>query len=74
VQLVNADVVLVAIEALAVLLGSACILVFLGVLGRFLLPLPGVLPALMASFSYFELRCFGADTMVASTIWPPRAM
>src|ERR1700674_4884098 len=39
VQLVHADVVLVAVEALATLLGPARILVLLGVLGRFLLPL-----------------------------------
>ena len=40
VRLVDADVVLVAVAALAVLLGPACSLVFLGVLGGFFLPLP----------------------------------
>src|SRR5215211_74716 len=39
VQLVHADVVLVAVEALTVLLGPARMLVFLGVFGGFLLPL-----------------------------------
>jgi ubiquinone biosynthesis protein len=34
----------------------------------------GVLPALTSSFSSRLLRCLGADTMLASTIWPPRAM
>ena len=34
----------------------------------------GVLPALTSSFSSRLLRCLGADTMLAPTIWPPRAM
>ena len=33
----------------------------------------GTLPALMSAFSASELRCFGAATMVASTICPPMA-
>jgi glycosyltransferase involved in cell wall biosynthesis len=41
--------------------------------GRFSHP-SGVLPALIASFSSFVLRCLGTDTIVASMIWPPRAM
>ena len=36
--------------------------------------LAGVLPALLASFSLRLLCCTGADTIVASTIWPLRAM
>src|SRR3989337_301889 len=39
VRLVHADVVLVAVEALAVLLGPACVLVFLRIFGGFLLPI-----------------------------------
>ena len=34
----------------------------------------GVLPALIVSFSSFVLRCLGTDTIVASIIWPPRAI
>ena len=34
----------------------------------------GSLPALTCSFSSRLLRCRGTGTIVASTIWPPRAM
>ena len=34
----------------------------------------GVLPAFTSSFSSRLLRCLGTGTIVASIIWPPRAM
>ena len=45
-RLVHADVVLIAVEALAVLLGPPRILVFLGILGGRLLPILGRLAGL----------------------------
>ena len=33
----------------------------------------GVSPSLIVSFSSRELCCLGADTIVASMIWPPLA-
>src|SRR6478736_5991456 len=71
---IGIDVVLVSIETLAVLLGPARILVFLPVFRRICLPGRGVLPAFTSSFSSRLLRCLGTGTIVASTIWPPRAM
>src|ERR1022692_2637191 len=56
---IRIHVVFVAVEALTVLLGPARILVFL---------------PFTASFSSRLLRCLGTGTIVASTIWPPRAM
>src|SRR5271169_5563160 len=66
---IRIHVVLVAVEALAVLLGPARVLVFLPVFRRVLLPRPGVLPAFTSSFSSRLLRCLGTGTIVASTIW-----
>src|ERR1035437_5282416 len=71
---IGIHVVLVSIETLAVLFGPARILVFLPVFRRVFLPGPGVLPAFTSSFSSLLLRCLGTGTIVASTIWPPRAM
>src|SRR5512138_72631 len=69
---IHIHVVLVAEEALAVLLGPAGILVFL-LAGAFS-QASGVWPALTASFSSRVLRGLGTGTRVASTICPPRAM
>ena len=67
---IDADVVLVAIEALLILLGPAGVLILLRrILGRLFVP-----PLRLASFSSRVLCCLGALTMVASTIYPPRAM
>src|SRR5262247_2989499 len=74
VHLVHAEVVLVAVETLVVLLRPARVLVLLGILGGLLSHPSGVLLALIASFSCFVLRCLGTDTIVASMIWPPRAI
>src|SRR6516165_12448115 len=68
VRLVHAEVVLVAVEARIVLLRPARVLVLLGILGGLLLHPSGVLPALIASFSSFVLRCLGTGTIVASMI------
>src|ERR1700687_5784550 len=71
---IRIHVVLVAVEALAVLLGPARVLVFLPVFRRILLPrLRRLAAAFTSSFSSRLLRCLGTGTMVASTIWPPRA-
>jgi hypothetical protein len=64
---VRIDVVLVAKEALAVLLRPACVAILLAQLGRLLLPLRRRLSAFTASFSSRLLRCFGTGTIVAST-------
>src|SRR5262249_35339085 len=71
VRLVHAEVVLVAEEARIVLLRPAPSLSFLAF---FCSHSSGVLPALIVSFSSFVLRCLGTDTIVASMIWPPRAI
>jgi hypothetical protein len=73
VNLVHAEVVLVAVRALIVLLCPARVLVFLDILGGLPLHPSGDFPALIASFSSFVLRCLGTTTIVASMIWPPRA-
>src|ERR1039458_1629648 len=71
---IRIHVVLVAVETLTVLLRPARILVFLPVFAGFFCHSFGVLPAFPASFSSRLLRCLGTGTIVASTIWPPRAM
>src|SRR4249919_2157010 len=71
---IGIHVVLVSIETLAVLLGPARILVFLPVFDGSFFQARGVLPAFTSSFSSRLLRCLGTGTIVASTIWPPRAM
>src|SRR4249920_3795492 len=71
---VRIHVVLVAKEALAVLLRPAGVAVLLAQFGGLLLPGRGVSPTFTVSFSSRLLRCFGTGTIVASTICPPRAM
>src|SRR5450432_2029050 len=71
---VRIHVVLVAVEALAVLLGPARILVFLPVFRRGLLPCFRCLAGLHVLILVAALRCLGTGTIVASTICPPRAM
>src|SRR5262252_4687627 len=63
---IRIHVVLVAVEALAVLLGPARILVFLPVLGRVLLPCPRRLASLHVVI--LVAACLGTATIVASTI------
>jgi hypothetical protein len=71
---IDIDVIFVTEVAAAVLLGPARIAVFLRqFMGAAAQP-SGISPALMAVFSSLLLRCFRTATMVASTIWPPRAM
>src|SRR5271155_2353284 len=72
---IRIDVVLVAKEALAVFLGPArASLSFCRFLAGSFSHSSGVLPIFTASFSSRLLRCLGTGTIVASTIWPPRAI
>src|SRR3954463_12161117 len=68
---IRIHVVLVAVEALAVLLGPACILVFLRVFRRVLLPSLRRLAGLHLLILSRVFRCLGTGTIVASIIWPP---
>src|SRR6478609_2292400 len=66
---IRIHVVLVAVEALAVLLGPAASLSFCRFFAGFFSHASGVLPAFTSSFSSRLLRCLGTGTIVASIIW-----
>jgi hypothetical protein len=71
VRLVDADVVLVSVETFVDLLGPARIDILLV---RAWPAAAAIASAFLVLLSSFVLRCRGTDTIVASTIWPPRAM
>src|SRR5665811_1746186 len=71
---IRIHVVLVAVEALPCFLVQRASLSFCRFFAGFFCHSFGVLPAFTASFSSRLLRCLGTGTIVASTIWPPRAM
>ena len=71
VSTIDADVILVAIVALAVLLRPARLRVLLATLGRHIRPGLGRLVTLDLLVSSRPLRCTGTATIDASMIWPP---